>query len=340
MSALRNIREKKGFNISQLASRSGIAGKTLLEYEEGRQIIPLAHAKLLAKALWVQIEDLMPPPGSVAPSTPAPTATPAPPTPRPAPIQAQQSPTQPVAPAPNSVNKQAQPPTQYAPTQPAPAIRQPETKSQPPASSAHNPKPEARSSKPKIAPPITEGQTQELLNLAQRLNITQEQLEERVGKPLATLNRPDATEWVKRLRAIADEIAPTQKVKYGRWPDANEDREASYLAKQREAGAACVFRLFNGEEFSGSIADFTPYTITIKVVDKDEEIVLRKLAIAYYRCTPASGETSAAAPAQEAQPHNHTRDDHHQPIDRGIDSDRTGQPDKPEKDQMDEDRGM
>jgi sRNA-binding regulator protein Hfq len=189
-------------------------------------------------------------------------------------------------------------------------------------------------------PPITEGQTQELLNLAQRLNITQEQLEERVGKPLATLNRPDATEWVKRLRAIADEIAPTQKVKYGRWPDANEDREASYLAKQRDAGAACVFRLFNGEEFSGSIADFTPYTITIKVADKDEEIVLRKLAIAYYRCTSANGETNGAAPAQEEQSHNHARDDRHQPIERGIDSDRTGQPDKPEKDQMDEDRGM
>jgi transcriptional regulator with XRE-family HTH domain len=343
MSALRNIREKKGFNISQLASRSGIAGKTLLEYEEGRQIIPLAHAKLLAKALWVQIEDLMPPPGSVvaaAPSTPAPTAASAPPVPRPAPVQAHQNPTQPVTPVQSSVNNQAQPATQYATTQPAPASRQPEIKSQPPASSAHNPKPEARSSKPKIVPTITEGQTQELLNLAQRLNITQEQLEERVGKSLATLNRPDATEWVKRLRAIADEIAPTQKVKYGRWPDANEDREASYLAKQRDAGAACVFRLFNGEEFSGSIADFTPYTITIKVADKSEEIVLRKLAIAYYRCTPASDGTNGTTTMQEEQSHNHARDDHHQPIDRGIDSDRTGQPNKPEKDQMDEDRGM
>ncbi|HKP52575.1 MAG TPA: helix-turn-helix domain-containing protein [Chloroflexia bacterium] len=341
MSALRNIREKKGFNISQLASRSGISGKTLLEYEEGRQIIPLAHAKLLAKALWVQIEDLMPPPGSVAVSTPASTATPAPPTVRPTPVPAQQSPAQPTPPVQSSVTRQVAPATQSIPAQPAPVMRQPESRSQPPASNAHNPKPETKAPKSKIVPPISEGQTQELLNLAHRLNITQEQLEERVGKPLGTLNRPDATDWVKRLRAIADEIAPTQKVKYGRWPDANEDREASYLAKQRDAGATCIFHLFNEEEFSGTISDFTPYTITIKVADKDEEIVLRKLAIAYYRCMPVSAAgTNGTAPSQEVSSHNHARDDHHQPIERGIDSDRTGQPTSPEKDQMDEDRGM
>jgi sRNA-binding regulator protein Hfq len=184
------------------------------------------------------------------------------------------------------------------------------------------------------------------MHLATRLDIAQEQLEERVGKPLADLTRPDATDWVKRLRAIADEIAPGQRVKYGKWSNGNEDREAAYLAKQRDAGATCVFRLFNGEEFSGTISEFTPYTITIKAVAQDEEVVLRKLAIAYYRCMVAK-ESAGNGTSDEAQPsspkpakHNHARDDRHQPIDRGIDSDRAGEPDFPEKDQMDEDRGM
>ena len=330
---MRNIREKKGFNISQLASRSGISGKTLLEYEEGRQTLPLAHAKLLAKALWVQIEELMPPPNSVAPTPPASAPSVAEPVSRPA--------QQPVAPAPPiqaGVSSQSPASSQPPPAQRAPVVRQQDTRE---AKSPQSAKSEAPRSPraPKIVPPVSEGQIQELLNLSQRLDITQEQLEERVGKPLATLNRPDATEWLKRLRAIADEISPSQKVRYGKWPDAAEDREAVYLTKQRDAGATCVFRLFNGEELSGTLLDFTPYTITVKDRAKDEGVVLRKLAIAYYRCTPANtSERSGGNSEQES--HVHERNDHYQPIDMGVDSDRMGQPETPEKDQMDEDRGM
>src|SRR5687768_16866555 len=64
MSMLRTIREKKGFTLGQLAGRVGISARVLADYEEGRQAINLAHAKLLAKALWVGIEDLMPPSGA------------------------------------------------------------------------------------------------------------------------------------------------------------------------------------------------------------------------------------------------------------------------------------
>src|SRR5216117_3574860 len=70
MNMLRSIRERKGLTVSQLAARASIPTRVLAEYEEGRQPIPLAHAKLLAKALWVQIEDLMPPAGSVPPPAP------------------------------------------------------------------------------------------------------------------------------------------------------------------------------------------------------------------------------------------------------------------------------
>ena len=43
--------------------------------------------------------------------------------------------------------------------------------------------------------------------------------------------------------------------------------------------------------------------------------------------------------SQPAQNHDHARDDHHQPLEKGIDSDHIGTPDLPEEDNMDEDRG-
>jgi len=347
MSALRNIRERKGFTISQLAARSGISGKTLLEYEEGRQTIPLPHAKLLAKSLWVQIEDLMPPPGSIQTQAPppAPVVREAQPLARPA-VQQPLEPQQPHATAdpPSDGN-----PTPVAASRPPAPPRNIEVRSQPVTPGVHSHRSDQKGARaPKFVPPLSEGQMQELLHLAERLDITQEQLEERVGKPLAALSRPDATDWVKRLRAIADEIAPTQKVKYGRWPDSAEDQEAAYLTRQREAGALCRFRLFNGEEFSGRITDFTPYTITIHIAESDEEMVLRKLAIAYYRCqnggnigTSTSTQINGTGESKpEQNQHNHTHDDHHQPVDDDTSSNHVGQPDIPETDQMDEDRGI
>ncbi len=353
MSSLRNIRERKGFNISQLASRSGIASKTLLEYEEGRVVLPLAHARLLAKALWVEVDELMPVPGSVPPSPPAPS---------PASQQdirpSQHNSVSSVAPVQISANQAPAAPIAAQSAPPVPSImpsapsvsQQPQAKPYVARQNGQAAQTDARPPRtPKVIPPATEGQVQELLQLAQRLDISQEQLEERVGKSLATLTRPDATDWVKRLRAIADEIAPASKVKYGRWPDSNEDREATYLAKQRDANTTCVFHLFNGEEFSGAVSDFTPYTITIRIANSQEEMVLRKLAIAYYRCIPtnsldgsdpAASDTEAQSSTQEEPQRVHTRDDHHQSLDKGIDSDRAGQPEVPQRDKMDEDRGI
>src|SRR5438874_6086247 len=65
MNMLRSIRERKGLTVGQLAARASIPSRVLTEYEEGRQPIPLPHAKLLAKALWVQMEDLLPAAGGV-----------------------------------------------------------------------------------------------------------------------------------------------------------------------------------------------------------------------------------------------------------------------------------
>ena len=43
--------------------------------------------------------------------------------------------------------------------------------------------------------------------------------------------------------------------------------------------------------------------------------------------------------SQPTHDHVHARDDRHQPLDKGIDTDHAGTPDMPEEDNMDKDRG-
>ncbi|MDQ5823638.1 MAG: helix-turn-helix domain-containing protein [Chloroflexota bacterium] len=376
MTMLRSIREKKGLTVSQLAARASIPSRVIADYEEGRLAMPLNHARLIAKALWVPIEDLMPPAGTVIPpSSPVPAA------PQYAPSQPPRTDSAPagqqVAPAPRAEA------ATYTPAQPAPRpAESPGPMQAPPPQAAREggrmrgvPQAgrgapgDARQTRPaRSLPhppgPISEGQLQELSRLAQRLEIDQQQMEARIGKQLANLTRPEARDWIKKLRAIADEIAPSQRVHYGVWPEAQEDREAAYLRQQRDASSRFTFKLFNGEQFDGTLVDFTPYTITIRPDGGEDEMVLRKLAIAYYRRT-GQGEATAATsgnfvtanlgndtllvPATSAAAesatatvtaHDHARDDSHQPLTSGIESDRAGEPEVPEEDNVDEDRGV
>ena len=380
MTMLRSIRERKGLTVSQLAARASIPSRVIADYEEGRLAMPLNHARLIAKALWVPIEDLMPPAGTVPPPSPAPAPT--------AP-QPQYATAQPRSDA-GSVSQQVAPRTEapaYAPAPPSPRS-EPQAGNPAPAQAPREQRPQeggrprgvqqssrgapgdARQTRPaRSLPhppgPISEGQLQELSRLAARLEIDQQQMEARIGKQLAELTRPEARDWIKKLRSIADEIAPSQRVHYGVWPEAQEDREAAYLRQQRDANAAFTFKLFNGEQFDGAVADFTPYTITVRLAEGDQEVVLRKLAIAYYRRTgagsgaapqpdalvttaltdklgepPASDTLTQTATLPETLVHDHARDNHHQPVANGIDSDHVGEPEVPEEDNMDEDRGV
>jgi len=163
------------------------------------------------------------------------------------------------------------------------------------------------------------------------LGFAQEQLEEQLGKPVSSLSRTDAKEWIKKLREMAAENATGGKVHYGHWPGSREDEEAAYLGKQRDSSSVLRFKLFNGDEFTGTVAEFTPYTITVRTLPGGEEMVLRKLAVVYYRQT---GE--APAPEQSAEQVAHS----HQPEESGLDSDRPDEPASPEGDNMDEDRGV
>lgn len=334
MNMLRSIREKKGLTIGQLAARASIPTRILAEYEEGRQPIPLPHAKLIAKALWVRIEDLMPPGGGApAPLQSQPTAQPAVQSPRPEsrPPQDQQTPRQtpatptlppapPELPRPRDAHQGQQ--NQVASNQRTPPPQadvrpyrsgegsMPPVQTQAPTQA---PRPGAgagagggsgqsvrkvsdgrttRPARPPAPPPkiISEGQIEELLRLGQRLEMEQAQVEERTGKALSELTRIEAKEWIKRFRETLEETSPGGRVSFGQWPGSHEDREASYLAQQREASTTLQFKLFNGEQFRGQLVDFTPYTITLKL-DNGEEIVLRKLAIVYYRQSTGSPDT-------------------------------------------------
>ena len=322
MSTLRSLRERKGLTVSQLAGKASIPSRVITDYEEGRLTITLAHAKVLAKALWVGIEDLMPPAGAIPPapvqSTPAQTA---PPAPRPAPSQpaphgAQPPVSQPQRAATDMSGGQdyrqeyaggqgartdvSRPPRPagYEGREAGPGGHPGQGQQRGGGDSAGGGRP-ARAPRPAPPPPsaISEGQVQELERLASKLEIAVEQLEERIGRKISELSRPEAKEWIKRVRGMAEELAPSKKAAYGQWPGSHIDQEASYLAEQKEAGAYFRFKLFNGEEIGGVITDFTPYTITVSSNGVGDDTVLRKLAIAYYRRSdsPATAGTEAAS---------------------------------------------
>jgi transcriptional regulator with XRE-family HTH domain len=57
---LREIRERKGMSVNQLASRSGISIATLIQYEKGEREIPPRDLARLARALYVDEWDINP----------------------------------------------------------------------------------------------------------------------------------------------------------------------------------------------------------------------------------------------------------------------------------------
>lgn len=73
------------------------------------------------------------------------------------------------------------------------------------------------------------------------------------------------------------------------------DIESAYLRKQRDLKVPLKFTFMNGKEYTGVVTDFTPFTIHIADATTGEEIILRKLAMAYYRKADAVEEARAAA---------------------------------------------
>jgi len=73
------------------------------------------------------------------------------------------------------------------------------------------------------------------------------------------------------------------------------DIESAYLRKQRDLKVPLKFTFMNGKEYTGVVTDFTPFTVHIQDATTGEEIILRKLAMAYYRKADAVEEARNAA---------------------------------------------
>jgi transcriptional regulator with XRE-family HTH domain/sRNA-binding regulator protein Hfq len=130
--------------------------------------------------------------------------------------------------------------------------------------------------------PITPGQINELLRLGARREMSREAIETRIGKPLDQLTRPDARQWIGTLR---NEDASDVSVARSSLalPEVIDAFESEYLREMRDRGTPLHFLLFNGQQLTGTVVEFTPYTITIKDSESGDEVTLRKLAIVYYR---------------------------------------------------------
>lgn len=284
MNKLRSIREKKGLTLGQLSARASIPSRLINDYEIGQQLIPLPHAKLLAKALWVKVEDILPPANA-----PAGIATPPPLTPHPTPPPEQQM----VAP---SEDGQRTMPSEQRGNPPRPGWGSP-----PKPRGAKPPKP----AKPKQEPiilPATEGQVQEIMRQGHRAGLSEEEIATEVGKPLTELDRMQAREWIRNMRERAASLTEEAK-KSPATTKLPDDREPEYLTEQQKAGAIFSFTMFDGQIFTGQIKDYTPYTIVI-VSDDGNDVVLRKLAIAYYQKVGTGNPLATLAAAEHGDGHH------------------------------------
>lgn len=285
MNKLRNIREKKGLTVGQLSARASISARLISDYETGQQLIPLPHAKLLAKALWVKVEDILPPanpPAGIA--TPAPPAAPPPPRP---------------------------PSTNQMPATDGQAAAEPQGAAPRPGWGSPNkggkPARPSKPLKPKTEPiilPATEGQVLEILRQGKRAGLSDEQIAAEVGKPLTELDRNEAREWIRNMRERATSISDEAR-KSPATTKLPDDREPEYLTEQQKAGAIFTFTMFDGQLFTGQIKDFTAYTIVI-VGDDGKDVVLRKLAIAYYQKVGVGSPLAVLSAAERSNGHEDT----------------------------------
>lgn len=150
--------------------------------------------------------------------------------------------------------------------------------------------------RPKKTPaPVRQTQIEHLLTLAShRFGKDRAALEEELGKPLEELTRQEASELLKRHQMLLSEAQPHQepngtqiKRRRAYLPEGVDEFELRYLTSHQEAGTALHFTLFDGQQLSGHIVGFSPYSITIREAETGEEVTLQKLAIAYYRAKPS-----------------------------------------------------
>jgi sRNA-binding regulator protein Hfq len=272
--SLRPIRERKGMTLAQLAGKTSISIRTLQLYEAGERAISSDDLRKLSRVLFAStaeiLEPTVPPPAPEPPPAPPPVvAPPRPPSSVATSVASSVTPLPTVQPPPSSAEPIRRPPP-YAPRG---EFRRPPGNG-PPARPAPRP-PRA----PRPPAPATEGQIDQIRNLARRMGLDEEAVVERVGAPLASLDHLGARNAIAKLRKEMEDAGTWQ-------PRVGEgvDQEGQYLAKLRDLKARLVVRLISGEQVEGVVEDYTPYVVRLRD-DSGADLTVRKLAIAYYQTT-------------------------------------------------------
>ncbi len=168
---------------------------------------------------------------------------------------------------------------------PATAVTAPREPAREPASAPRPPaKPRERVSHSKSPPrppaPARPSQITYLEGLLKRLNRNVADLETEIGRPVADLDRPTASELIKKLQAEAAQAGPVNRHR-AYLPEAVDAYEAQYLSAAQEQKPVLHFTLFDGTSLSGQVTGFSPYNITIRRPD-GSETTLNKLALVSY----------------------------------------------------------
>lgn len=236
-----SLREQKKLSVAVLASRAGLPIGLIMLYESGQRSIDPRHLSRLARALYVEDSAIR------LRSDPRPGSGSPEPQPR----------------------REGRPPT-------APAA--PDGPRQPRERSPRPPRPAADARPPAPARP---SQLAHLADLLVRLERSQADLEAELGKPLAELDRLEASQALTRLQTdLREGLFADRRRAY--LPEAVDQYEQRYLSAAQEAGDTLRFTLFDGSSETGQIVGFGAYAITVRRAGGDE-ITLNKLALVSYQ---------------------------------------------------------
>lgn len=286
------IRQRKKMSVADLSAKSGVPALSIQEYELGQVAIRAADLPKLAKALYVEEWDIK------LLSEPIPTSRPRRPS-RPRP-----SASPPRARKEKGSKKERRPPGPITEGQKVYLDRlltkldlsREDFEAKLGRSVESLTQEEAREQLKLLQEQVRERnqraretQIAHILELGKKLEMDRPALEAEAGKALTELSRREASRLLRDLQErLTAKQAATPKRKRAHLPEAVDEFEFNYLARQQEEGATLVFTLFDGSVFSGQIVGFSPYSITIREPGGDE-VTLQKLAIAYYRRATGQG---------------------------------------------------
>lgn len=252
------LREQKRMSVATLASRAGLPIGLIMEYEAGLRSVDPRHLNRLARALYVEETDIR------MRGEPRPGATPL----EPPAERSEQLSRPPVRPP-------AREPTSNAPAAPEQGSR---------VRMARGPR---IGVEPKPPAPARPSQLTHLNDLIFRLGLNRDAVEAEMGKPLAEMNRLEASSLLARFQTQMRSAAIVDRHR-AYLPEAVDQYELHYLTALRDSRAPVHFVLFDGSSVDGRISGFGPYQITV-VPEDGSELTLNKLAVVSYR-RAASGE--------------------------------------------------